>query len=238
MHGLLSTHSSLLSAAKPPPDGIFHHQIGLPLDLSVPSRVRLSKGGRSGKRAPDIHPGLRRIAEVLFEIGRERDRTGADRCAFSRRIPVWLSETKSRPLFTSLIDLAGNRVGVWESDSWKDCRRFVAGHLLSRADQTGSVGGGETILRTGPGGYTRPRFVGGLLSRAGVFQHGAHGEVWSLYISRKKYSMRGGRDGAGRVDRRRAVLLLTGNEYSMAVTVQLGLRKKPPLSTYLRQISN
>jgi hypothetical protein len=67
-------------------------EIGLPLDLSVPSCVRLSKGGRSGIRAPDIHPGLRRIAGVLFEIGRERDRTGADRCAFSWRIPSWLTE--------------------------------------------------------------------------------------------------------------------------------------------------
>jgi hypothetical protein len=37
----------------PEPDGIFHHQIGLPLDLSVPFRVRLSKGGRSGIKEED-----------------------------------------------------------------------------------------------------------------------------------------------------------------------------------------
>ncbi len=46
--------------------------------------------------------------------------------------------------------------------------------------QTESVSSGETILRTGPCGYTRPRFVGGLLSRAGVFQHGAHANVCPL----------------------------------------------------------
>jgi hypothetical protein len=41
----------------------------------------------------DGHPrALGRTAEVLFEIGRERDRTGADRCAFSKRIPSWLIE--------------------------------------------------------------------------------------------------------------------------------------------------
>jgi hypothetical protein len=161
-------------------------EIGLPLDLSVPSCVRLSKGGRSGIRAPDIHPGLRRTAGVLFEIGRERDRTGADRCAFSKRISVWLRETKSQPLFTSLnrpcrqssleLSLSGLVEGIAGALSQAICCRVPI--------QTESVGGGETILRTGPCGYTRPRFVGGFLSRAGVFQHGAHSKVCpSIYMS-------------------------------------------------------